>query len=102
MNGLGFFKSTGGVVKGFLPGGLAGAVSGNTQTNLAAVLVDGKTGRVVWYNAVVIPDSGPRKPSGPMRTAQKLTAPLLGKSKLAPDRSRDQVMIDKVKRMKKS
>jgi hypothetical protein len=102
MSGSGYFKTGGAVVKGFLLGGLAGGLSGNTQTNLAGILVDGKTGRVVWYNAVEIQDRDPRKPSELMQTAQKLTAPLLGKSKLSPDHSRDQVIIDKLRKMKKA
>ena len=87
-----------GVLKGFLLGGLAGGLSGNTQTNLSGILVDGKTGRVVWYNAVAILNRDPRKPSELMQTTQNLTTPLLGKSKISPDHSRDAVIIDKLKR----
>ena len=102
LNGSGYFSTAGAKVKGLILAGLTGVGSYTSGTSVAGVLVDGKTGKVVWYNAAQRRNFDPRKPSQLMKTTQMLTKPLLGQSKLKPDASRDHVIIDKLEAMKKS
>ena len=100
VTGQGTFQSTGAEVKeGVLAGvsllmGGSPSMSDPYHTSLAAMLVDANRGKVVWYNQVSLVHD-PRRPSELMITSQALTKPLLGKSKLTPDKSRDNVIIDK-------
>jgi len=100
VTGQGTFQSTGAAVKeGVLAGvsllmGGSPSMSDPYHTSLAAMLVDANRGKVVWYNQVSLVHD-PRRPSELMITSQALTKPLLGKSKLTPDKSRDNVIIDK-------
>ena len=107
VTGSGYFKTAGAHVKEAVVAGVVGALFGvapssdpSSTTSLAGILVDANRGKVVWYNRVSLPYD-PRKPSEIMLTAQALTKPLLGKSKIPRDRSRDQVIIDKYKGLSK-
>src|SRR5262249_40519049 len=102
LSGSGYFSTTGAKLKGAILAGLTGVGSYTSGTNLAGVLVDAKTGKVVWYNAATRQNFDPRKPSQLRKTTQVLAKPLLGQSKIVPDISRDQVIIQKLEAMKKS
>ena len=102
VSGSGYFATAGAKAKGALLAALGGGVSSTSGTNLAGVLVDAKTGRVVWYNSVGLENHDPRKPSQLMQTTQKLAQQLLGKSRIKPDTSRDRLLIEKLKAMKKA
>ena len=96
LSGSGYFSTTGAKVKGMILAGLTGASSYTSGSMLAGVLVDAKTGKVVWYNEAERLNYDPRKPSQLMMTAQMLTKPLLGQSQIKQDNSRDQVIIEKM------
>ena len=107
VTGSGYFKTAGAHVKEAVVAGVAAALFGvapasdrSSETNLAGILIDTNRGKVVWYNQVSLAHD-PRKPSEILATAQALTKPLLGESKITKDRSRDQVIIDKYKALGK-
>lgn len=96
LSGSGYFSTSGAKVKGLILAGLTGVSSYTSGSMLAGVLVDAKTGKVVWYNQAERANYDPRKPSQLMMTAQMLTKPLLGQSRIKQDASRDQVIIEKM------
>jgi hypothetical protein len=96
LNGSGYFSTTGAKVKGAILAGLTGVGRFTSNSMLAGVLVDAKTGKVVWYNVAQRPNYDPRKPSQLMMTAQMLTKPLLGQSQIKQDHTRDQFIIEKM------
>jgi len=106
VTGSGSFKSSGAQVKEAVIAGVAALLGGTPSvgpvgvTSLAGVLVDANRGKVVWYNHATR-ESDPRKPSEIMATAKLLTKPLLGSSKIPPDRSRDQEIIGKYSKLRK-
>jgi hypothetical protein len=98
--GNGYFTSLGSAVKSALLVGFTGVHterSGFSNTSLFAYLVDARRGKVLWFNREIWDNKDPRKPSHVMKTCQRLMAPLLGKSRIEPDASRDEVIIGKLK-----
>jgi len=104
ISGGGWFKTGGAKAKEVATSVVLAAVFGavptsspGSATSMEAALVDANLGKVIWYNAVSVNDRDPRKPSDLFNTTKALMQPLLGKSGLKADKSRDDVLTDKYK-----
>ena len=102
LSGSGWFKTGGAKAKEAATGIVLAAIFGaaptsspGSATTLEAFLVDANLGKVIWYNAVSYADRDPRKPRDLLSTSQALMAPLLGKSTIKGDKSRDNELINK-------
>lgn len=98
IEGNGFFKTGGAQAKEAALSVLFGGGTGpGSATYLSAFIVDANRGKVVWYNEVNRSDSDPRKRSHLLNSVKELFKPLLGKSTVKWDGSRDEELIDKYK-----
>ncbi|HET6348019.1 MAG TPA: hypothetical protein VFH88_02950 [Candidatus Krumholzibacteria bacterium] len=101
MEGNGFFSTTGAEVASIALAALFGGGSPQSGTFLSAFVVDVTRQEVIWYNQVDEKPSDPRKPTNLLGDVKKLFKPLLGKSFVQWDDSRDHEITDRYKeRMK--